>query len=117
MTVVFTAGLGHVLEVFLRHPGGDSLHVGVLVQQVLLGLQLVTVLPGQTQDVVHTQSRLTERGELVVDAVHELLCVILELSARGSCNGDKLVISYKLGPWVLLIYFLMTFENKSNIHI
>ena len=81
MTVVFTAGLGHVLEVFLRHPGGDSLHVGVLVQQVLLGPQLVTILSGQAEDILNTQPRLTQGLKLVVDTIQELLRIIIKPSA------------------------------------
>ena len=69
VAVVLAAGLHHVLEIFLRHPGGDSLHVGVLVQQVLLAPQPVADLSGQAEDLLHTDLGLAETLKLMVDAV------------------------------------------------
>ena len=69
VAVVLAAGLHHVLEVLLRHPGGHGLHVGVLGQQVLLAPQAVADLPGQTEDLLHTHIGLAQTLKLMVDAV------------------------------------------------
>ena len=84
VAVVVTAGLRHVLEVFLRHPGGHGLHVGVLVQQVFLAPQTVADLAGQTEDLLHTDLGLAETLKLMVDAVQQMMGVVLKLSARRS---------------------------------
>ena len=84
VAVVLAAGLHHVLEIFLRHPGGDSLHVGILVQQVLLAPQSVAELSGQTEDLLHTDLGLAETLKLLVDAVQQMVGVVLKLSARWS---------------------------------
>ena len=96
VAVVVAAGLRHVFEVFLRQPGGHGLHVGVGGQQVLLALQAVAELAGQAEDFLHTHLGLAQTVELVVDAVQQMVGLVLKLSASCSCTHQHINININI---------------------